>query len=153
MTLSLLDRLARRSIYTATGCVEWVGSTNGNGYGKVKVGSRVDGTRRDLYVHRAAYELLVGPIPDGLHLDHLCRCRRCWNPFHLEPVTQRENLLRGDTIPAANHAKTTCIRGHAFDWIDPQGSRRCLTCKREASRQRRLRLSVAPSAAQQVVAS
>ena len=65
--------------------------------------------------HRMIYELLVGPIPDGLEIDHLCRNRGCVNPGHMEPVTHRENLMRGDTVAAANPAKTHCIRGHPYD--------------------------------------
>jgi hypothetical protein len=70
-------------------CWDWTGSLNGDGYGK----TYVDGTL--LLVHRFAYELLVGPIPEGMTLDHLCRNRACLRPSHLEPVTVAENLRRG----------------------------------------------------------
>src|SRR5690349_14648270 len=70
-------------------CWEWTGQVMSNGYGQTchnyKHGS----------VHRLAYEILVGPIPDGAHIDHLCRNKRCMNPRHLEPVTPRENTMRG----------------------------------------------------------
>lgn len=65
--------------------------------------------------YRWAYEHWVGPIPEGLDLDHLCRITSCVNPAHLEPVTHRENLLRGETFQAANAAKTHCPAGHAYD--------------------------------------
>lgn len=94
--------------------------------------------------HRLAYELLVGPIPDGLDLDHLCHnstdcslvalCphRRCVNPAHLEPVTRRENLLRGKTIIATQLAKGECPQGHPYEaenlWVDGRGGRHCRTC-------------------------
>lgn len=62
--------------------------------------------------HRFIYEQLVGPIGGGLQLDHLCRVRHCVNPDHLEPVTQRVNMMRGQGLAARNAKKTHCIRGH-----------------------------------------
>lgn len=86
--------------------------------------------------HRFAYELLVGPIPAGLDLDHLCRVRNCVNPAHLEPVTRQENLAR---TPTANIAKTHCPQGHPYDesntYVAATG-RQCLTCRTETSRRR-----------------
>jgi hypothetical protein len=117
-------------------CWIWMGSLTDAGYGTFTV-SR---SKRGL-AHRFAYELLVGPIPSGLELDHLCRRPACVSPAHLEPVTHRENLLRGRTIVAWNAVKTECIRGHPFDaantYIEPKGKRRCRTCHREDERQRR----------------
>jgi hypothetical protein len=88
------------------------------------------------YGHRVAYEALVGPIPQGLCIDHLCRNRACVNPDHLEPVTNRVNILRGETIMAANAAKTHCVRGHEYTpentLINAKtGTRRCAACNRE----------------------
>lgn len=60
------------------------------------IGSRLDGTRHWVYAHRAAYEALRGPIPEDRVLDHLCRVRRCYNPWHLEIVTIGENVRRGE---------------------------------------------------------
>lgn len=74
---------------TETGCWIWVGRLNRNGYGRICLGGR------EPMAHRVSYELHVGPIPDGLVLDHLCRVRCCVNPFHLEPVTVQVNTLRG----------------------------------------------------------
>lgn len=70
-------------------CWLWSGALH-NGYG----GFFADGQR--WRVHRWSYEFLVGPIPEGLHLDHLCRVRHCVNPAHLEPVTNQENIRRGE---------------------------------------------------------
>lgn len=75
-----------------TGCWIWMGELNRNGYGRISFG----GARR--MVHRIVYILLVKSIPDGLHLDHLCRVRCCCNPAHMEPVTPRENTLRGEAV-------------------------------------------------------
>ena len=72
-----------------TGCWNWSRAMNRGGYGKIR------SNKRDMPAHRWVYEQLIGPIPEGLTLDHLCRNRRCVNPAHLEPVTIRENTRRG----------------------------------------------------------
>lgn len=95
--------------------------------------------------HIVVYETLVGYIPDGLTLDHLCRVRRCVNPEHLEPVTQQVNTLRSPIAPAAiNARKTHCPWGHPFDvantlWSACRGGaqRQCRACTRNRARQRR----------------
>lgn len=118
-------------------CWVWQGSTNSGGYGQVHVRHEVGGTSRPGFVHRVGYEALVGPIPDGLQLDHLCRVRRCWNPAHLEVVTSRVNSLRGEGHPAKNAAKTRCPAGHditdpANVYRNPRDSshRQCRECRR-----------------------
>lgn len=111
-------------------CWLWTAATVKGGYGTIRIGGV--GSPMES-AHRVAYELLVGPIPDGLHLDHLCRVRRCVNPAHLEPVTCAENLLRGESFSAVNAVKTECLRGHAFTeentYYTGRG-RDCRTCKR-----------------------
>lgn len=89
---------------TAT-CWLWIGGLDAYGYGQFD--------RHDK-AHRVAYEMLVGPIPEGLVIDHLCRVRRCVNPEHMEPVTHGENNLRGIGPAAVHAAQTHCIRGHEF---------------------------------------
>lgn len=79
-------------ICARTGCWIWVGGQNRNGYGRFYL----RGGRKYKMAHRYAYETFVGPIPEGLLLDHLCRVRHCCNPFHAEPVTVRRNTLRGE---------------------------------------------------------
>jgi len=118
-------------------CWTWTGYTSGFGYGRVKLRS---GAQRTANAHRVFYECLVGPIPDGLQLDHLCRVRNCVNPDHLEPVTQRENVLRGVGLSAVNARKTHCSQGHPLSGdnlkIEVSGRRRCLACRREVDRRR-----------------
>lgn len=99
------------------------------GYGSFRVNGKFVGA------HRFAYQMLVGPTPPGLELDHLCRVRHCVNPAHLEPVTHKINALRGMGVPARNARKTRCKRGHKFTpentFVDARGSRVCRQCNRE----------------------
>ncbi len=129
-----IDRFLAKVDKQADGCWLWTGFLHSNGYATFYTG-----TRKQM-AHRFAYEYYVGPIPDGLQLDHLCRVRSCVNPEHVEPVTSRTNLLRGHTVTAAHAAKTECPQGHPFDevntYIHPTGSRRCRECMRERDRRR-----------------
>lgn len=130
-TTPLLDRIQARIVIDTDGCWVWQGSKC-NGYGVVGRGRRTDST---MQTHRAMYEIMVGPVPVGLQLDHLCRNRACCNPAHLEPVTQRENILRGLGSSAQHARQTECLRGHPFDDINTRttttGARVCRTCHRE----------------------
>lgn len=120
-------------------CWEWAGFVDGGGYGKFRFAGK------SVRAHRFIYEKEVGPIPEGLDLDHLCRNRACVNPAHLEAVDRRTNLLRGVGQSAVNARKTHCVHGHPFDgdniYILPNGWRRCRTCWRESNRARRRRVS------------
>jgi len=124
--MTTLGRLLAK-VSVGDACWEWTGCRERSGYGSFYMG------QRRAYAHRAAYQLLVGPIPDGLQVDHLCRNRACVRPDHLEPVTQRENILRGAS-PAAHRAQQThCLRGHRYEPSTTQwkrGRRECLICSR-----------------------
>lgn len=131
MARSLIERLEARTERRGT-CLVWTGVVNGHGHGRIWQDGRF------VFTHRAAYEALAGPIPEGLVLDHTCRVRACWNVLHLEPVTQRENVLRAPTALAAlNAAKTHCPKGHPYDAANTahrNGRRHCRTCDRERHR-------------------
>ena len=110
------------------GCWLFVGWLDGQGYGSFN--------SRRISAHRFAYELVVGPIPVGYQIDHLCRVRNCVKPAHLEAVTARENTRRSLSVAGTNGRKTHCIHGHAFSLentrIDLEGKRVCRICKRKS---------------------
>ena len=114
-------------------CWNWAATQNGRGYGFFSINGRY------VQAHRYAYELYVGPIPDGLTIDHLCRNTICVNPSHLEPVTQGENTRRGMIATGRGIAVTACPQGHQYTpentYIEPKGSRSCRECRRERTRE------------------
>ncbi len=127
-TVPAAQRFERSYIpVTESGCWIWIGSCDRGGYGKILV----YGKQR--IAHRYAYELYIGPIPDGFTLDHLCRVRPCVNPSHLEPVTMKINILRGEGLAAQNKRATHCKYGHEFThdntYLYPSGvGRSCKVC-------------------------
>jgi len=125
---TVLERLATKFVVRDNGCWEWTAGLDTSGYGLFWVNGHNTGA------HRAVWEEVVGPIPDGLHMDHLCRNPRCVNPDHLEPVTCQENLLRGNTANARNVLKTHCAQGHEFTAentsVTARGKRKCRECNR-----------------------
>lgn len=120
-------------------CWLWLGRKNPSGYAQIVI------AKRQRSAHRVSYETFVGPIPDGLEIDHLCRVRHCVNPKHLEPVTGAENKRRAIAATGLVAGKRvggmqlgeTCTQGHIVD-EDNAAYRRgllcCLTCRREANR-------------------
>lgn len=139
-----------------SGCWLWTGSIlnsgRGHGYARIHVNRRVQ------LAHRVAYELVRGPIPEGLELDHLCRVRCCVNPYHLEAVAHSVNVLRGLT-PATSRAialaVTHCPAGHPYNEENTRVStqnhgkyinRNCRVCARVWCRQYRERLKLSRKA-------
>ena len=129
MTKELCDRLLSKvETVTESGCWIWTGFCNPKGYGQMMVNGRC------CRAHRVSNEHFVGPIQDGLTLDHLCRVRSCINPDHLQPVSNKVNILRGHGVGVVNAGKTHCPNGH--EYIEGQvyrwnGKRHCLLCKRD----------------------
>lgn len=137
----LRERLEQRILVGPSGC--WLVPTrHPDGYARIAEGGTGG---RMLMAHRVSYEYFVGPIPEGLTLDHLCRVHNCVNPEHLEPVTQRVNILRGFGAAATNARKTHCPQGHEYtpeNTYRDEGRRVCRICKREGvQRCRRAHLS------------
>lgn len=123
----LRDRIFYRIRKEENGCWMWTGKPNGNGYGVMAVNGRGH------QAHRLSYELFVGPIPDGLQLDHLCRNRACVNPAHLEPVTLQENVRRGELA-----RRKVCKHGHELtpDNLVAGSFRKCKACLNARCRRR-----------------
>ena len=129
-----------------TGCWLWLGAMNASGHG-----ARFPGPGEEKMAHREMYRRRVGPIPVGLVLDHLCRNPGCVNPSHLEPVTPRENTLRG----LRGRLRTHCAHGHPYTaenlWLDRYSDgrpacRRCRTCKLATNRATKARKRARSSA-------
>ena len=115
-----------------TACWNWLGSLFSSGYGQFKLTHT-----KNVRAHKFAYEVNRGKVPEGLTLDHLCRNRKCVNPNHLEPVTQKENLMRGNSIQAMNSKKTHCNKGHSLSGDNlyiHNNKRYCKICTNETKR-------------------
>jgi hypothetical protein len=118
-----------------TECLEWSAARNEHGYGIIGIGGR---SGRNFKAHRVAYELLVGPIPEGLVLDHLCRNPPCVRPSHLEPVTHKVNVRRGKASYVDNtHCKHGHLRTPENTYVCPRGWPECKECRRIANRKSR----------------
>ena len=137
--MTIKQRIEDNITIDSNGCWVWLKCKDRDGYGKIKFNGKMQ------YTHRLSYETYVGPIPEGLQLDHLCRVRHCINPDHLEPVTNAENSRRGNT---GKHqaTKTHCPQGHEYTekniyrWKNQRCCRACRRiCKRVRDTARRLR--------------
>lgn len=143
----ITSRIEVQDLGYSTPC--WISnrSPQPNGYTKIGINNRT------MLTHRVAYEAWHGPIPAGLVIDHLCRNRKCCNPDHLEPVTTRENLLRGETLTASEAMQTHCIHGHAlageniYVRPDKPNSRLCRACRVDAGKRQNAKLKAIRQAA------
>ena len=139
LTRKILRRVfAKIQINRTTGCWNWTGALDPH-YGLVSYHYRHE------KAHRFMYAWLVEPLPRGeagrgatpLTVDHLCRNRACCNPAHLEAVSQRENVLRGESVVAEGARQTVCRRGHPFRPIPRNPAHRyCPTCDSERKKAR-----------------
>lgn len=109
-----------QNVQQTTSCWLYRGYINNTGYGEFN----------KKLVHRLSYERYKGKIPSDLQIDHLCRVRHCCNPVHLEAVTQRVNLIRGNGMGGVNARKLVCLNGHHFDGYDHKGARTCNVCQK-----------------------
>ncbi|MFB6934536.1 HNH endonuclease [Streptomyces chartreusis] len=131
----LAERLATRSVVEGE-CWRWTGATNKGGYGVI---GRTGNGNGAALTHKAAYEFYIADVPAGLDLDHRCRNRWCWNPWHLDPVTRKVNVARGLRAPGYGpRERPLCPYGHQYDGkrVRPDGGahRVCETCHRAHTR-------------------
>lgn len=116
----------RYEINLDTYCWDWKQSIGSSGYGRVFWDGKF------YYAHRVSYELFIGPIPEGLQIDHIvCDNKACVNPFHMKPATNKDNSLRSDSPPSRNARKTHCPQGHEYDYVKSNGDRGCKICRRK----------------------
>lgn len=132
----------RNRVKIVDGCWLWP-TKSSDGYVSIYMGG---GKAHPVVVmaHRLSYEMAKGPIPTGLVLDHLCRNPSCVNPDHLEPVTQRTNILRGTGITARLASAKKCVNGHVFpscqsEYYASRGWRLCAICHNEREKKRQAR--------------
>src|ERR1700692_1180704 len=131
--LNVLDRFLLK-VEKTNFCWNWLAQKDAVGYGTFWM------NRKRNLAHRISYELHVGPIPEGLTIDHLCRNPSCVNPEHMQPVSLRENILRGNGPAAINSRKTVCKNGHPLEGDtvrrDPKSKKRTCTVCLEAAHRR-----------------
>lgn len=135
--IDVVTRIRAKVIESNTGCWLFTGCLVRGGYGHIRVAGR------SRLVHRVMYEATYGPIPEGLHVDHLCRVRNCCRPDHLEAVTREVNLARslpgqrGQYWGSVERSKTHCPAGHPYDEANTRrnakGYRWCRACHRTRS--------------------
>ena len=135
----VIERFLSKINVVESGCWEWTDSLTTKGYGQIRIKDKKQ------HVHRFIYEYYYGELNSTLVINHLCRNRKCCNPLHLEQVTNKENILKGEGICAVNARKTYCKRNHP---LTPQNTynypnrRHCITCTQERNRITRSHLKI-----------
>ena len=133
-TQSDCDRFDSKMKKGESGCWEWIGCKSSKRYGCFSL------NRQRVYAHCFAYYRANHTIDPSLDVDHECNNKVCVNPEHLKQKTRKENVLRGESIPATNARKTHCIRGHKFTkantYIRKNGGRTCMKCLKEYYRKK-----------------
>ena len=139
-TMRDIDRVLRR--LDVSDCWEWKLCVDKNGYGITHAGSSTDGSLKTVKVHRFVYQQMVGPIPEGMDIDHLCVNRKCANPDHLRPLAKPDHgrLSPGGMI---NKRKTHCPSGHSYSEFGyterNSGCRKCKVCSNARRKARYIR--------------
>jgi|SRR5579863_5247114 len=139
-TLKAAKRLMHRVTFDPSGC--WLSGHSRTSWGYVQFMA----DHKHTTAHRFAYELFNGPIPEGMQVDHLCRVRHCVNPAHLEAVSKKENILRGESYCAQAARKTHCPKGHPYSEENTHvwnNKRFCRECSRASSRRYQAKLTAA----------
>jgi hypothetical protein len=137
-TVTLDEYVAYKSRYDEKGCLIWHGKINRQGYPELTQAQAAKSGFRLAY-HYTWFKHTGTRVERPLQIDHICRVRACIEPTHLEVVTARENLMRGDTLARKNAEKLHCPQGHAYDTVNVNGDRGCKQCKAENSRRYRAR--------------
>lgn len=143
LTISTVERFSKKFTIEDNGCWLWNAHTNNDGYGRFNIKGKIK------FAHRVSYIFVNGNIKKNMELDHLCKTRNCVNPNHLEEVTHKENVRRGDGNPGFalyNSSKTRCPQGHEYnlkntryEFSKTSRSRLCRKC-RECDRLRQLKI-------------
>jgi hypothetical protein len=127
--VNTVEKILAKHVDATSGCWEWKARKDKDGYGRTTI------QRKTYQAHRVVFAALVGPIPEGMTIDHLCKNKACVNPDHMEVTTVKVNVLRSDNICSLNARKTHCPRGHPLSgenlYLYPAGGRGCRQCQRD----------------------
>ena len=123
----IINFTSKITLDKTTGCWNWNGCKSAKGYGRFQL------LGKTYNAHRISYVIHGGTLLTGKEIDHKCRNRSCVNPFHLQQISHKENVLIGESLQAKNKRKTHCIRGHEFTdsntYFRKDGGRTCNTCR------------------------
>lgn len=136
----MMERFNSKYTIQKNGCWDWIGQVYPNGYGSLWVRGK------NVFAHRFSYQMFNGAIPEKLTVDHLCKNRKCVNPFHLDLTTRVDNVQRSNNEIANNKAKTHCPYGHEYNleniYFRKNGHRSCIACTKRRARMYKLKLKL-----------